>query len=44
MPEWVKAIISLALFEAAISGENCPPWARAIGWALILSAFVAHGE
>lgn len=42
--EWLKAILALLLFETAIAGEGCPVWARAIGWALILAAFVAYNE
>lgn len=42
--EWFKAIIALVLFETAIASEGCPIWARAIGWALILAAYVAHSE
>ena len=42
--EWFKTFIALVLFEEGIAGENCPTWARAVGWALILAAFVARGE
>lgn len=41
---WFKAIVALGLFEMAITGENCPTWARAVGWALILASFVVHSE
>lgn len=44
MTEWFKVIVALVLFETAIAGESCPTWARVIGWALILAAFVAHDE
>lgn len=39
-----KAIIALALFEEAVAGEGCPVWARAVGWALILAAFVVQSD
>lgn len=42
--EWIKTIVAVILFEEAIAGENCPTWAWAIGWALILAAFIAHSE
>lgn len=42
--EWFKVIMAVLIFEEALAGESCPTWARAIGWALILAAFVAHSE
>lgn len=42
--ERFKTALAFLMFEAAIADKNCPTWARVIGWALILAAFVAHNE
>ena len=40
----VKTAIAFAAVEMAASEMGVPDWARFIGWALILAAYVAHSE